>query len=198
MKSSRIMTVVIVVLSLLVLAGAVGGGWKWGWESARKSIAVDTTIQWLPGPVIHDSISVPVPVEVTEWEERVDTLYLPSTTDTTALFAVWEDYYRKRTYDLDFSNDTLGEFKVRAEVTENRLVSAVSTLHPYIRTVYQTETITKPPRAVQPWLLAGTSVDLRTNQLTLGIDVRQRFLIGVSGVRMDDRWSYTLNVGVKF
>ena len=51
---------------------------------------------------------------------------------------------------------------------------------------------------IQFYGLIGTSLDLKTNQIQLGVDLKQRYLIGVSGIRMDDEFGYTLNIGIKF
>ena len=117
-------------------------------------------VKYVKGDTITDTIRCPVPYKV------VDSIKVPVPvpTDTAALFAVWNDYYAKRYYDLDFSNDTLGVFKVNAIVTENKLLQASSTIQPNIRTVTEKELIYKHRKLV-PWATAGTSVDFRTNNL---------------------------------
>ena len=104
-------------------------------------------------------------------------------TDTAKLYAVWQDYYLTRKYDLDFSNDTLGTFKVNASVSQNKLVTATSLIEPNVRTVYETKTIYKVP-TIQFYSILGSSIDFRTNKIQLGIDLKQKYLIGASGIRI--------------
>lgn len=46
--------------------------------------------------------------------------------------------------------------------------------------------------------MIGTSVDLKTNKIQFGVDLNQKYVIGVSGICMDDRYGYTLDFGIKF
>ena len=46
--------------------------------------------------------------------------------------------------------------------------------------------------------MIGSSVDLKTNKIQFGVDLKQKFMIGASGIRLDDRYGYTLDFGVKF
>ena len=98
---------------------------------------------------------------------------------------------------MDFSDDSLGVFKVQASVQENKLISATSTIKPNIRTVTERETIYKVP-IIQFYTLIGTSLDLSTNQIQAGVDLKQKYMIGASGIRMNDKWGYTINFGIKF
>ena len=103
----------------------------------------------------------------------------------------------ERKYALDFSNDSLGTFKVDAKVSQNKLISATSFIQPNIRTVYEKEVIYKVP-TIQPWAMIGTSIDFRTNKLQFGLDLKNKYVIGVSGLRIEDKYGYTLDFGIKF
>lgn len=158
--------------------------------------------------VIRDTITYPEPYEVVKWKEGEsghDTIFIPSkvifkdrkevaVVDTSNSI---KDYFLTRKYNLDFSNDTIGIFKVFAEVNQNRLILANSYINPMIKTVTETKTIYKVP-LLQFYTTIGSSVDLKTNQLQFGIDLKQKFLIGVSGIRMNDKYGYTINAGIKF
>ena len=98
---------------------------------------------------------------------------------------------------MDFSNDTLGAFKVDAVVNQNKLISVNSFIEPNIRTVYETKTIYKVP-TIQFYGILGSSVDLKTNKVQFGIDLRQKYMMGVSGIRIGNENSYTIDLGVKF
>ena len=58
-----------------------------------------------------------------------------------------------------------------------------------IRTVIERQVIYKVPK-VQFYGIMGTSVDLRTNKIQFGVDLRQKYMIGVSGIRLDDKYGY--------
>lgn len=151
-------------------------------------------IKWQKGEVIRDTIILPTPVKTIV----KDSLIIISTPiDTAALFNVWKDYYTERQYNLDFSNDSVGIVKINALVNENKLISATSLIQPNIRTVHEKELIYKKKKWV-PWAMIGTSVDLKTNKVQFGVDLNRKYVIGFSGVRMDNRCSYTLDFGIKF
>lgn len=188
-KHIVVLVIAIIFLSLLL-------GYFWGRSSVEVPVPSRIVeIKWMKGNVVRDTINRPVPVETIVYKR--DSIPVPIPTDTAALFAVWRDYYLERKYELDFSNDSLGVFKVDASVSQNRLISATSTIQTNIRTVYEKEVIYKVP-TLQPWAMIGTSVDLRTNKIQVGLDLKQKYMFGVSGIRMDDKYSYTLDFGIKF
>ena len=122
---------------------------------------------------------------------------MPSPSDTAALFAVWRDYYATRDYDLDFSNDTLGVFRVAAKVNQNKITQAVSTVQPNVKVVTNTETVYKT-KFLQPWAMVGTSVDFNFQQIQVGVDINNKWMVGVGGIRYGDKGGFTVNAGVKF
>lgn len=150
-------------------------------------------VKWKKGEVVRDTVEKPIPYEV----KVPDSIPIFISTDTAALFAIWQDYYLERKYALDFSNDSLGTFKVDAHVSQNKLISATSFIQPNIRTVYEKEVIYKKEKWV-PWAMIGTSVDLKTNKVQFGVDLNQKYVIGVSGLRFEDKYGYTLDFGIKF
>ena len=145
-------------------------------------------------PPIHDTIPNPVPYYVhnTDTVERIIEHTLEVDT-----FAILADYYRLRNYDLDFSHDSIGTFKVNLDVTKNALANARSEIRPIRNTVEVIRTISNI-KTIQFYGLIGSSVDLKTNKIQFGIDLRQKYLIGVSGIRLDDRYGYTIDLGMKF
>ena len=154
----------------------------------------------------RDTIFMPKEREVVKWKYRDGkTVYLPSKViyrdgkkiaalDTTKSI---DDYFLTRNYDLDFSSDTIGTFKVSAEVNQNRLISARSYVRPVVKREIETRTIYRVP-LIQFYTLVGTSVDFKTNQVQFGVDLKRRLLIGVSGIKMNDKYGYTINAGIKF
>lgn len=145
-------------------------------------------------PPIHDTIIQPVPYMVynTDTVERIIEKMLE--VDTTEILA---DYYRVRNYDLDFSNDLSGVFKVNLDITKNSLATARSEVRPIRTTIEKVEMISKV-KTLQFYTMLGTSVDFKTNKVQLGVDFRQRYLFGASALRIDDKFSYTIDLGVKF
>lgn len=185
-----------ILIAVLILAICLSVGFFIGYLVFGKTEPVVNRIveiKWQKGETVRDTVDCPVPVETI----IRDSIPVPVPTDTTALFAVWKDYYLERKYALDFSNDSIGTFRVDATVNQNKLISATSLIQPNIRTVYEKEVIYKKEKWV-PWAMIGTSVDLKTNKVQFGVDLNQKYVIGVSGIRMDDRYGYTLDFGIKF
>lgn len=185
-----------ILIAVLILSICLSVGFFIGYLVFGKTEPVVNRIveiKWQKGETVRDTIDLPVPVETI----IRDSIPVPVTTDTAALFAVWKDYYLERKYALDFSNDSIGTFRVDAIVNQNKLISATSLIQPNIRTVYEKEVIYKKEKWV-PWAMIGTSVDLKTNKVQFGVDLNQKYVIGVSGIRMDDRYGYTLDFGIKF
>lgn len=185
-----------ILIAVLILAICLSVGFFIGYLVFGKTEPVVNRIveiKWQKGETVRDTVDCPVPVETI----IRDSIPVPVPTDTTALFAVWKDYYLERKYALDFSNDSIGTFRVDATVNQNKLISATSLIQPNIRTVYEKEVIYKKEKWI-PWAMIGTSVDLKTNKVQFGVDLNQKYVIGVSGIRMDDRYGYTLDFGIKF
>ena len=146
---------------------------------------VKESVKYEPSPyAVHDTIEKPVPYEVI----KDSIVYLPGKLIEVDTAAILSDYFLKRKYKLDFSTDTTGTFLINAEVCENKLVNAISTIRPLYRTRTKEKVIYKVP-ALQFYGMIGTSVDLKTNKIQFG---------GASGIRLDDRYGYTLDFGVKF
>ena len=153
-------------------------------------------ITWAKGKETIKEVPVPEPYVVHDTTYIVKEVPIP--TDTAALFKVWRDYYLTRDYDLDFSDDSLGVFKVKFAVHQNKVASSpVATIQPNIKTVTEENTVYKVS-FIQGYVMIGTSVDFSVNQIQLGIDLKQKFLISVSGIRIKDKYGYTINAGIKF
>lgn len=140
----------------------------------------------------RDTVKVPVPKIII----RDTTIYLPGEIDTAALLA---DYLARKEYHLDFSNDSIGEFRVDATVQRNAITEAVSHVKPLIR-IHEIEhtIIDKRIPFIQGYAQIGTSVDFGTQKFSAGADFRQRFMVGASTIRVEDQWGYTLDFGIKF
>ena len=191
-------SVTISTTSIIVAAVCLFLGYLWGRSSVKlPEPKVITKTEWRDAPPVHDTLwrPKPYPVHDTSYVDRP--VPVPSPVDTAALFAVWRDYYIARGFDLDFSADSIGTFKVQATVQKNQIIRATSTVIPKQKIVTQTETIYKVP-LVQPWVMVGTSFDLKSQTISAGVDLRGRYMIGATGMRMNESWGYTVNLGMKF
>lgn len=145
-------------------------------------------------PPIHDTIPMPVPHLVFDTDTVFKIIDHQAEVDTLKILA---DYYRVRKYDLDFSNDSIGVFKVNIDVTKNMLANAISEIRPIRTTIERVKTINKV-QTLQFYGMFGSSLDFKTNKIQVGLDFRQKYLCGVSGIRLDDKYGYTIDLGVKF
>lgn len=145
-------------------------------------------------PPIHDTISMPVPYLVFDTDTVFKIIEHQAEVDTLKILA---DYYRVKKYNLDFSNDSIGVFKVNIDVTKNMLANAGSEIRPIRTTVERVKTINKV-QTLQFYGMFGSSLDFKTNKIQVGLDFRQKYLLGVSGIRFDNKYGYTIDFGVKF
>lgn len=186
MKTKTTIILSIVVLFLVFMLGRC--------SNVNKNIAkTEETIKYVPSPYpVHDTIYQPKPYEVIR--HKRDTVYLTQDVDTTKIL---EDYFLTRRYELDFSSDSLGVFKVNTEVSENSIISATSYIQPKCKTIIQENTIYKTT-PVQFYAMIGSSIDLKTSKISLGVDLNQKYLLGVSGIRFGDNACYTIDFGIKW
>lgn len=145
-------------------------------------------------PPIYDTISMPVPYLVFDTDTVFKIIDHQAEVDTLKILA---DYYRVRKYNLDFSNDSIGVFKVNIDVTKNMLANASSEIRPIRTTIERVKTINKVQK-LQFYGMFGSSLDFKTNKIQVGLDFRQKYLLGVSGIRLDNKYGYTIDLGVKF
>lgn len=158
---------------------------------------VTTTIAYEKSNVVTvKTIDNPVPYAVQSFllYGIKDTTYLSEKVDSAAILA---DYLLTRKYNLDFSNDTLGIFKVDASVSRNKLILSTSYIQPIVKRITTEKVIYKVPTA-QFFGLVGSSIDGRATKLQLGVDFKQKYLLGVSGFRINDNYNYTVDLGIKF
>lgn len=184
---------VIIICVIFVLGVFLGYSLGKYYSSKDKTTIQKETIKYVPSPYkVTDTIKKPIPYKT------VDTVFLLKDIEIDT-FKILHDYYLTRRYQLDFSNDTIGTFMVDAEVNENKLVNASSIIKPFVKTIYRTETnvITKVP-TLQFYSMLGSSIDLTINKISFGLDLKQKYLIGVSGIRYKDDYNYTLDFGIKF
>lgn len=145
------------------------------------------------GKTVRDTVYRPVPYEVIVPDSIP--VFIPA--DTAKLFAVWQDYYLKRSYKQDLSNDSVGELLIDLDITQNKLQELRTTFKPKVKIVYERTEITKVP-LLQFYTMFGSSVDLSTNKIQAGVDFKQKYMIGASAIRQNNNYSYTIDLGIKF
>lgn len=161
-------------------------------EQIKTETVTDTIFQKADTVVL--SIEVPKPYKVT------DTAFIPLPIDTTALYEAWQDYHRTKQYSLDFSNDTLGTFKVDATVHKNEIAEVKSTIVPIIKTVETSTTeVVDNVKFVQGFVSIGTSVNnFNTQQVTAGVEFIEKYDVSATAIRYNSDFTYTINFGIKF
>ena len=189
MKTFYSILIGIAVAVILFLAGFFTGKYI-NHSKPTESVTYDTI--YVKGDTIKTLIKDPVPYEVI----LHDTVPVPA--DTAQLFAIWEDYYLKRKYKLDFSNDTIGTFVVDAVVTENKLVQSDATIQPITQVITKTEQVNKVT-FIRGYAGLGTSVhNFNTQKVTLGAQFVERFNVGVTAIRYKENFTYTIDFGIMF
>lgn len=181
----------VIALAIAFISGVLIGKGYANTVEVEKEVVKYKTEQLTP---IHDTISMPVPYLVFDTDTVFKIIEHQVEVDTLNILA---DYYRVRKYDLDFSNDSIGVFKVNIDVTKNMLANASSEIRPIRTTIERVKTINKV-QTLQFYGMFGSSLDFKTNKIQVGLDFRQKYLLGVSGIRLDDKYGYTIDLGVKF
>lgn len=154
----------------LALPIGIGLGWWLGYRSETTEV-VREKVRYVELPPTTIGYRMPEPIKV----ERIDLpriqytdtireeVRVPIPADTTAIVA---DYLKRRVYDLDFSSDTTGVFKVNAIVEANHLASATATIQPLQREVERT--IVKV-RKFRPLAEVGAFANYTNIGLSLGV-----------------------------
>lgn len=113
--------------------------------------------------------------------------------DTASIIA---DYIQQRDYDLDFSTDTTGTFKVRAVVSHNRLASASATIAPLQREVLTT---IREVRAFRPYIGGGVALGAKAGaSLEVGALLKEHHLSRVGYMRLGKDNYLTIGYGYTF
>lgn len=156
--------VYIAIASALVVG--IGLGW---WLGSRYSEeVVREKVRYVERtPIRIDTELFPKPTKVEPLEfprlQYADTIRERIPVDTADIVA---DYLQRRTYDLDFSTDTTGVYKVQAVVEANRLASASATIIPLQREI---ESTVVKVRAFRPYI--GGSIGVGNNKIGATVEV---------------------------
>lgn len=157
------------IISAIVLLGAIFSlGWWLG--SSRKEVEVREKVRYVERPATKIDFNFAMLEQLARLDlpkmQYHDTTYITLReripADTGAIIA---DYLKRRAYELDFSTDTTGVFKVDAIVEANRLVYASATIQPLQREV---ENTVVKVRKFRPFVSGGVAIGTNVGA-TLGV-----------------------------
>ena len=145
-----------VLWAIVTLLVGLSIGWLIG---SRQKVEIVESVRYVERPATRIDFDMPTPIMV----ERID---LPSIqyhdtititeripADTADIIA---DYLKRREYEIDFSTDSTGIFKVQAVVYCNRLASASATIQPMQREIERVAEV--QPRKFRPYIGGGVGI----------------------------------------
>lgn len=181
-----------IIVSLIV---GVALGWWLG--SLNREVEVREEVRYVESPPITQVIEKPVPIKTDPITiEKIVTLHeevvIPA--DTASIIA---DYLQRREYDLDFSSDTTGVFKVNAIVEANHLASATATVKPLVREVERVVEV--QPRKFRPYIGGGVGIGTQLSaSVTLGALIKNSHMLSAGYQRIGNGNYITINYGYVF
>ena len=141
-----------IILLLATLLLGFGAGWWLGSRKTEEVVREEVRYIERPATIVY----VEKPTLVREEVIVHDTIYkreevrIPA--DTASIIA---DFIKRREYELDFSTDSTGIYKVQAVVYRNRLESASATITPLQREIVTT---IKEVRKFRPYIGGGIGI----------------------------------------
>ena len=187
-------------ISLLLATLLLGFGLGW-WLGSRKGTTeiVREEVRYVERPATTIEYKKPEPIKVGRIDlprlQYTDTITITERipTDTASIIT---DYVKQRDYELDFSTDTTGTFKVRAVVSHNRLASASATISPLQREVLTT---TREVRAFRPYIGGGVGIGAQFSaSLEVGALLKEHHLPRVGYMRLGKDNYLTIGYGYTF
>ena len=174
-------------LCILLLCFALG----WWLGSRQVEEIVREEVRYVERPATTIEYKMPEPIKVGRIDlprlQYTDTITITERipADTAEIIA---DYIKQRDYDLDFSTDTTGTFKVRAVVSHNRLASASATIAPLQREVLTT---VREVRAFRPFVSGGVAIGDKVGaSLGLGAIIKDKHIVSVKAMRIGNNNYY--------
>lgn len=187
-----------ILLLLATLLLGFGVGW---WLGSRKEATeiVREEVRYVERPATRIDFDLPIPQKVGTIElprlQYTDTIReevrIPA--DTAGIIA---DYIKRREYELDFSTDSTGTYKVQAVVCCNRLESASATITPLQREVLNSVVVT---RKFRPYIGGGIALGAKAGaSLEVGALLKDRHLPRVGYQRLGNDNYLTIGYGYTF
>lgn len=181
------------ILSALIVG--IFCGWLIG---GRQEVQIKESIKYVYRSATKiDTDLFPEPIKV----ERIDlpklqyhdTTFVQVPADTTAII---NDYFKRRTYDLDFSTDSTGVYKVQVVTICNRLESASATIVPLQREV---ENTVVKVRKFRPFVSGGVAISDKIGvSLGLGGIIKEKHIVSVKAMRLGNNNYYGGEYGYIF
>lgn len=190
------MTKTTLIGAVVLLAFGIALGWWIG--SLNSEVEERETVRYVSQTPTTIYLKEPQPISVKPIElpsiQYRDSVLVPIPADTASIIA---DYLKRREYELDYSTDTTGTFKVRAIVEANRLASAEATIVPLQREIERV--VELKPRKFRPYIGGGVGIgDNITASLQVGALINNKHLPSVGYQRFGSSNYITLNYGYIF
>lgn len=177
------------ILSALVVG--IFCGWLIG---GRQEVQIKENVRYIMQPTTKIDFGTPTPskVELPKLQYH-DTTFVQVPADTTAII---NDYFKRRIYDLDFSTDTTGVYKLQAVICCNRLESASATIVPLQREV---ENTVVKVRKFRPYIGGGVALGAKAGaSLEVGALLKDHHLPRVGFQRLGKDNYLTIGYGYTF
>ena len=182
---------------LATLVAGIFCGWLIG---AKQEVQVIEEVRYVERPLTRIDFEMPKPTKVESIElpsiQYHDTITITERipADTAGIVA---DYLKRREYELDFSTDSTGIFKVEAVVYCNRLASATAQIIPIQRELERIVEV--QPRKFRPYIGGGVGVGAQMSaSVEVGAMLKDHHLPKVGYQRIGNGNYITINYGYIF
>lgn len=184
---------------LAVLLLGFGVGWWLGSRNNDQFVEATEKVRYVERPATKIDFEFPTPQK--EWSIDLPQLQYSDTVrevvsipaDTAGIIA---DYLKRRVYDLDYSTDSTGIFKVQAVVCCNRLESASATIAPLQREVLTT---VREVRKFRPFVSCGVAIGNKVGaSLGLGGIIKEKHIVSAKYMRIGNGNYYGAEYGFVF
>lgn len=188
-----------IFLLLFTLLLGFGVGW-WLGSGEDTTDIVREKVRYVERPATKiDTDLFPEPTKVVNIElprlQYTDTVRIVEQipADTAGIVA---DYFKRRQYELNFSTDTTGLYKVQAVIVCNRLESASATIQPLQREV---ENTVVKVRKFSPFVSGGVAIGDKVGaSLGLGGIIKEKHIVSVKAMRLGNNNYYGGEYGYIF
>lgn len=193
---------ILIAVTVALLLG-LGLGW---WIGSRQKFEERETKRYVEQPATTITIKDPAPIKT----EPIKNPSLPEPIHDTIIIhdevrvaipadtaSIIADYLKRREYNLDFSSDTTGTFRVNAIVEANHLTTATATIAP-LQKVIERVIYAAPPK-FRPTVGAGIVVSNKVGVTAdVGAIIKDRHLVQAFYMRLDKQNFYGARYGIVF
>ena len=187
----------IILLLATILLGFVVGWWLGSRKGTTEIVREE--VRYVERPSTRIDFELPTP-------QKVGTIELPRLQYTDTIreevripadtASIISDYIKRREYELDFSTDSTGIYKVQAVVYCNRLESASATIAPLQREIVTT---IKDVRKFRPFVSGGVAIGDKVGaSLGLGGIIKEKHIVSVKAMRIGNNNYYGGEYGYIF